>query len=79
MKHSKSYERDWGLFEGKNNSAITHCEKVKQTIQNKLNEGHPIIWAKNERYCEIDGETFNISKRLFDRLVSSGEIEYHAS
>ena len=75
MKHSKSYERDWGLFEGKSDRQIIHTEILKQTIQTKIDEGRQIIWSSNNRWCEIDGETFNVSKALFDKWVSKGEIK----
>ena len=74
MKHSKSYERDWGLFEGRNDSAVSGYETMIQNIQSKIDEGHKIEWSPNERWCEIDGETFNIRKDLFDKLVHNGDI-----
>ena len=75
MKHSKSYERDWGLIEGINRRQIDSCDLLKQTIQTKIDEGHKIIFAANGRWCEIDGETYNVSKALFDKWVNNHEIE----
>lgn len=74
MKHSKSYERDWALFEGANKRQINSCDDIKRTIQNKIDDGHQIVWAPNERWCEIDGETFNIGKALFETWVSNNEL-----
>ena len=79
MKHSQSQERDWGFFEGRNSGQIISCDQTKQIIQNKINEGHQIVWSPNERWCEIDGETFNVNKALFEKWVNSGEIEYKIS
>lgn len=46
----------------------------REKIQTKINEGHKIIWSPNGKWCEIDGETFNVSKNKFTLWVGKGLI-----
>ena len=42
----------------------------------KLSEaGYPIVWSKNERWCVVNGKTFNISKSVYTKRVIDSELE----
>ena len=74
MKYSKSYETIKGWSEGRDDKGIARHQAMIQTIQSKINEGCKIEFAANKRWCVIDGETFNIGLKLFERLIDLGEI-----
>lgn len=37
--------------------------------------GHNIVWSGNERWCVINGKTFNISKSVYIKRVIETELE----
>lgn len=55
-------------------SYIESCNSDRERMQKLINKGYHIDWASNGNWCEINGETFNISKVLFKNWVDNGEI-----
>ena len=37
--------------------------------------GHEIAWSGNERWCVVDGKTFNISKSVYVKRVIESDLE----
>ena len=73
-KYTKSTESDFGRFQDGNHRQIIHTRILKDKIQAALNEGAEIEWGPNEQWCIIDGETLNVSKKLFEQWVESEEL-----
>lgn len=72
--YKKSTESDFGHFADGNDRQISHTRILKDRIQAALNEGIKIEWSPNEQWCTIDGETLNVSKKLFTQWIESGEL-----
>lgn len=76
-KYSKSTESDFNYFDNGNSGQIIHTRIIKDKIQAALNNGVEIEWSQNEQFCVIDGETFNVSKKLFEQWLTSGELVWY--
>lgn len=73
-KYTKSTESDFGRFADGNAQQIIHTRILKDKIQTALNDGVEIVWSQNEQFCTIDGETLNVSKKLFTQWLRDGEL-----
>ena len=73
-KYTKSTESDFNYFNDGNNRQIIHTRIIKDKIQTALNEGVEIEWAPNGQWCVVNGETLNVSKKLVEQWLRSGEL-----
>ena len=49
-------------------------KELKKMLQ-LVNKGHEIKWSANERWCTINGTTFNISKSVYEKRVIESQLE----
>lgn len=52
-----------GLFDG---SYIGSLDRIITKMKYLIKQGNKIVWSFNERWCTINGQTFNISKIVWD-------------
>lgn len=49
--------------------------KDLQAMKALAEAGHEIIWSGNERWCVVNGKTFNIHKSVYIKRVIESELE----
>ena len=61
---------------------LDYAVKCKFSVWKDLKEiktlsksGHAIIWSANERWCTVNGKTFNISKAVYQKRIIESDLE----
>lgn len=61
---------------------LPHAIRYKYSMWSELKKmsalvdaGHEIIWSTNEKWCTVNGQTFNISKSVYKKRVLESELE----
>ena len=63
-------------------NSLSHAVKYKHSmwvelkkISSLVKSGHKIQWSTNERWCSVNGETFNVAKTVYEKRVLESELE----
>ncbi len=78
MGRSRRIDIDSSLFDDTLDYAIECKMSVWKDLKElkKLSEsGHDIVWSSNERWCIVNGKTFNISKSVYQKRVIESDLE----
>ena len=61
---------------------LPHAVRYKYSMWSELkklsaliNSGHELTWSANEKWCTINGQTFNISKSVYIKRLLESELE----
>lgn len=55
-------------------SYVRYFDTVLEEMQELVNQGAKIVWAKTKNWCTICGKVFNVSKDMWEKRSQNGRI-----